>query len=253
MVDVQTLRAFDLRNDLVAAALVAKAVDVVAAKHRREVSSDLLQIQTECGHLVAVEDDLRLRLVVLQVGVREHEYTALERFGDELVGEFEEFSGFCGGRNDKLDGEVASAGKRRRRDGNDLKPRNRTGLRKQLGGDLFGGARTLVPRLGDQSPEAACRAADLEGVRNLGRGPERLVDFVGEKRHLIERGIGGGLHDPEDESLVLVWRQFVLGEHEERRPKKADDRAEGDDRPAIDYRQRPRRACKHSSAGRTAG
>ena len=138
LVDVQTLRAFDLRDDLVAAALVAKAVDVVAAKQRREVGSDLLQVQTECGHLVAVEDDLRLRLVVLQVGVREHEDTALERFGDELIGEFEQFSGLCGGRNDKLDREVASAGKRRRRDGNDLKTRNRTGLRKQLCGDLFG-------------------------------------------------------------------------------------------------------------------
>ena len=86
----QALAALDLRDHLVAAALDAEAVDVVAAQHRREVAAGLAQVDALRAHLVAVEDDLGLRLVELQVGVREDEQAARERLPHELVGELAE-------------------------------------------------------------------------------------------------------------------------------------------------------------------
>ena len=90
LVGGEALGALDLRDHLVAAALDAEAVDVVAAEHRRQVAARLAQVDALRAHLVAVEHDLGLRLVELQVGVGEHEHAARERLADELVGELDE-------------------------------------------------------------------------------------------------------------------------------------------------------------------
>ena len=90
LVGRQPLAALDLRDDLVAAALDAEPVDVVAAQQRRQVAAGLAQVDALRAHLVAVEHDLGLRLVELQVGVGEHEHAARERLPDELVRELGE-------------------------------------------------------------------------------------------------------------------------------------------------------------------
>ena len=65
----QALGALDLRNDFVAAPLDAEAVDVVSAQQRREILSGLAQVDALGAQLVAVEDDLGLRLIELQIRV----------------------------------------------------------------------------------------------------------------------------------------------------------------------------------------
>ena len=44
----------------------------------REIGADLAEVQAQRGDLVAVEDDLRLRHVELQIGIGKHEDAALE-------------------------------------------------------------------------------------------------------------------------------------------------------------------------------
>ena len=86
----QPLRALDLRNDLVAPALDAEAVDVVAAEQRRQIRAGLAEVDALRAELVAIEDDLGLRLVELQVGVGEDEQPAGERLLHQLAGEIAE-------------------------------------------------------------------------------------------------------------------------------------------------------------------
>ena len=83
----QPLRALDLRNDLVAPALDAEPVDVVPAEQRRKIRAGLPQVDALRAKLVAIEDDLGLRLVELQIGVGEDEQPARERLLHELAGE----------------------------------------------------------------------------------------------------------------------------------------------------------------------
>ena len=75
----QPLGAHHLRNDLVAASLDAEPVDVVGAEQRRQIAAGLAQIDALRAQLVAIEDDLRLRLIELQIGVGEDEQAARER------------------------------------------------------------------------------------------------------------------------------------------------------------------------------
>ena len=79
-------RALDLRDHLVAAPVDVEAVDEVAAQHRRQIGADLLHAQAHRRHLVAIDDDLGLRLVDAHVGDgREGELAALHRLLHELL------------------------------------------------------------------------------------------------------------------------------------------------------------------------
>src|SRR5262249_43862398 len=82
----QALAANHLRNDFVAAALNAETIDVVSAQQDREIAAGLSEVHALGAELVAIEHHARLRLVELQVGVREHELAAGERFLHELIG-----------------------------------------------------------------------------------------------------------------------------------------------------------------------
>src|SRR5258708_2824295 len=87
----QALRAFRLRNDLVGAAVQIEAIDEVAAKHRRQVRADLLHVDPHRRDLIAVEDDLRLRLIDPHIADgRERELPALDRLLRELLGKAED-------------------------------------------------------------------------------------------------------------------------------------------------------------------
>ena len=91
LVGIEPVDALDLRDHLVAAAGDVEAVDEIAAEHRTDVGADLLQVETEVGDLVAVDDELGLRLVDLDVDDRrEGEHAALHRLRLELLGELED-------------------------------------------------------------------------------------------------------------------------------------------------------------------
>ena len=105
----QPLGALDLRDHLVAAPLDAEPVDVVAAEQRREIAAGLAQVDALRAQLVAIEDDLGLRLVELQVGVGEHEQAARERLLHELFGELAQLLRLGRRGDHEIDREVAAA------------------------------------------------------------------------------------------------------------------------------------------------
>ena len=172
----QALAALDLRDHLVAAALDAEAVDVVAAQQRREVAAGLAQVDALRAHLVAVEDDLGLRLVELQVGVGEHEQAAGERLPHQLVRRTRRAAAARRSRRSR-----SRPGSRRRR----AAAAASAGSRARRGSATAGPTtpscsccvvlRALAPRLRHHAAEAAGRERDLEDAVRLG---ERLVDVV---------------------------------------------------------------------------
>ena len=155
----QALGALDLRNHLVAPALDAEPVDVVAAEQRRQILAGLAQVDALRAQLVAIEDDLRLRLVELQVGVGEDEQPARERLLHELAGKLAELLRLGRRGDHEVDGEVSAAGQRRRRqrdraDARDLRQRPH-----RLDQELLRCLGPLAPRLGHHAAEAARREA----------------------------------------------------------------------------------------------
>src|SRR4029450_8255010 len=106
LVGRQPLGALDLRNDLVAASLDAEAIDVVAAEQDRQIAPGLAEIDTLRPQLVAIEDDLRLWLIEVQVGVGEHEKSACERLSDQLPGDLDEPLRLSRRGNHEIDREV---------------------------------------------------------------------------------------------------------------------------------------------------
>ena len=88
LVRVEAVDPLDLRNDLVAAPGDVEAVDEIAADHGRQVCADLLQVEPEVGDLVAVDDELGLGLVDLDVDQRRKgEHAALHRLQLQSAGQ----------------------------------------------------------------------------------------------------------------------------------------------------------------------
>ena len=170
----------DLGDDLVAAPLDAEAVHVVAPEHGAEVATGLAQVDPLRAHLVAVEHDLGLRLVELEVGVGEEEKAALERLGHELVRDVRELLGLGGGSHHEVHGKVAGAGERRGRARDHAHPGNRRELPGRLHQELRGGPLPLAPGLRHHPPEAASRGRDLEGAPGLGEAAIHVV--VGQQK-----------------------------------------------------------------------
>src|SRR4029453_13444645 len=104
--------------------LDAEAVDIVGAEQRRQIAAGLAEIDPLRSQLVAIEHDLRLRLVELQVGGREDEQAARERLLHQLIGELAQLPGLGRRRDYEVDRKVATAGKRRRRLGDDAHTRD---------------------------------------------------------------------------------------------------------------------------------
>ena len=96
LIGSQTFFALDLRNHFVAPALDAEAVDVVPAEHGGKILARLGKVHSLRTEFVAVEDDLSLRLVELQVGVGINEKATGEGFLHELIGKLAELPWFRG-------------------------------------------------------------------------------------------------------------------------------------------------------------
>ena len=110
LVGIESSRALDLRNDLVAAAADVETVDIITADHGGNVLADLTEIQPEGGHLVAVDEEFDLRLVDLGVDDRrEGEHAAGRRFLLQRAGDLEDLLGLGRRGNDEFDGEVTAA------------------------------------------------------------------------------------------------------------------------------------------------
>ena len=108
----QAIGAPDLRNHLVAAALDAEPVDIVSAKHRRQVLTGLTEVDALRPKLVAIEHDLGLRLIELQVGVGKDEHAAAHRLLHELTGQLGELLRLGRRGNHEVDRKITAARQR---------------------------------------------------------------------------------------------------------------------------------------------
>ena len=223
-----------LRDDLVAAPVHAEAVDEVAAHRRREVLPDGLEVQPQLGHLVAVDHDLRLGLVDLDVDERrEGEHAALRRLLLELLGEAQDLGGVGGGGD----------------------ARTRPGSCRRPAAPAAGWGRSGCP---GWPPTFCCtsgriwtavRFRSFQGLSPTPQKPpdgkviwkvkpglrdrhHRPVHLPGRVGHLVEGRVGRGVDDAEDDALVLDRRQLLgrLEEHgggqqRDHRPGGVDDAA----------------------------
>src|SRR5207253_7978638 len=112
------------RDDFVAAALDAEPVDVVATKQHRKIASRLTEVHALRPQLVPIEDDLRLRLIELDVRVGVDEQPGGERLLHELTGDLVEPLRLRSRADHEIDREVTASGKRRRGQRNRADARN---------------------------------------------------------------------------------------------------------------------------------
>ena len=172
LIHVEPLAARHLRDDLVGQPRNGKAVDVVAAEHRGKVRADLRKVQPQRGDLLAVEHDLRLRLVVLQVQQREGEQSAGLGLVLELLAELEELARVARGRQHELHGEIRPARQRGGGQHERADARNLARTLHHVGQDLLGRAVAFAPRL-----RAPCRRSPR--CRPPGRSVWKMWSFSG--------------------------------------------------------------------------
>src|SRR6478752_2369267 len=77
--------------------------------------------------------------------------------------------------------------------------------------DLLRRSGPLAPGFRRHAAEAAARERDLEDAGALRERTVDVVNLVGEQPGLLERGVGGRLHEVQEEPLILDWRQLALG------------------------------------------
>ena len=164
----QPIGALDLRDHLVAAALDAEPVHVVASKQRRQVLPRLAEIDALRAQLVAVEHDLGLRLIELDVGIGEDEHPAGKRLLNELPRELLKLLGLRRRCDDEIDREITAAGQRRRRERDDADPRDLRERPHRLHQQLLGGLLSFTPGFRDHAAETARWRDDLKDAGRFG-------------------------------------------------------------------------------------
>jgi hypothetical protein len=192
--------------------------------------------------LVAVEDDLGLRLVELEIGVGEDEQPAGEGLLYELVRDVHQLLRLGRRGDDEVHGKVAGARQRRRGHRDDAHAGDLGQLPRRLHQQLLRRLRALAPGLRDHAAEAPGGGRYLEDVACLRERMVHVVDLGGEELGLVERRVGGGLHDAEHNALVLGGRELPLGQQIERRHQEDHDGPQREhDGPVLERsRERPR-------------
>ncbi len=205
----QTVGPLNLRNDLVTTAGDVETIDVVSTDHSRQVATDLLQIETEHGYLIAIDDEFTLGLIDFDVNNRrKQEHAALHGFELQLLSELQDLLGVgCGGQNEFYR-KVAATRQGRRRDREHADAGDAAQLLLDLRHNLKHGALALFPGLGHQTTKAGGRGGELKGEVRLRNAEKNIVGRRGVATGLIQGGIGRGFKDAENDPLVLARRQF---------------------------------------------
>ena len=174
LLGVHPRAAFELRNDLVAAAGEVEAVHIIAADERAQIRTDGLHVEAERGDFVAVNDQLDFRLVHLRVNHRrEGEHAVGRAFLLQLLGVFQNFLRLAGAGQHEVHRKIFPAGRqRRRRDHEHTNARQPVHHRLHLRRNLENSALALAPRLEHQAAETAVRLGQLKHLfllRHLGK------------------------------------------------------------------------------------
>ena len=181
-----------------------------------DVGPDLLEVETQVGHLVAIDDDLRLGLIDLDVDDRRKgKHTALHRFELDLLGKLQDLVRLGRRGEDELHRELAAARAAPAAvTGSIRMPGMACSFRCTSGRILKDGTLALVPGLDHHAGKAGGRMGQLEGELGLRHAEIDPVDRRGIAAGLVEGGIGRRIDDAENDALVLGGRQF-LGRHDE--------------------------------------
>ena len=111
---IEPVTLLHLGNDLVGTAADAEIIDVAAAQHGGERSADVAHLQAELRRLVAIDGDVGLRIVDLQVAVEEDEHAAVQRLLQELLRHVVQSRERIGGGDHELHRQADAARQRRR-------------------------------------------------------------------------------------------------------------------------------------------
>ncbi len=228
LVDGEPPGALDLRNDLVASAVDVESVDEVAAEHRRQIGAYLLHAEPHRGDLVAIDDDLRFRLIDANVGERwKRELSALDRFLDELLRKAHHLLVARGRREDELDGHETWARKRGGKKHRCTYAADSGELLLELLLDGENAPLALRPRLDQHPAEPLAGERHLEAVVELRGRLEVRVDGFGVRNHLFERRVRRHVDGAEDDTLVFVRRELGRREHVHRNQEQRENDPRG--------------------------
>ena len=216
----------DLGDHLVAAAFHGEAVDLALAEQDRQGLPQALHGHAHLRRLLAVDLHHQLRLVEGQVDVQEGELA--RRLGALLhpFGHIQQQLVVVGGVDDELEGQAFTGTRQRGQvEAEDLQAGYGVEACLHFRQQFHLRALPFVPGLEQETADAALHAVeavDLEGRVVLG---EVLEDRLEGFRVLVQVVQVGGLRRAghhEDHPLVLVGRQFALGEHQQRRNQRED-------------------------------
>ena len=193
-----------------------------------KVLSGLAQVHSLGAQLVAIKDNLSLRLVVFQIGVGVDKFAAGKGCPHQLLRDGKQLLRLARRRDHKVNRKVSSSGQRRRSQRNNANARDFRKWARGFEQQLLRGLLALAPRLGDHAAKAAGRRSDLENTLALRESMIDVVNLVGEQPGLIDGRIGRRLDDSENHTLVLGRSQFPLREHVERNHQHGDDRPQSE-------------------------
>ena len=224
-----------LRDDLIGASAHAEIVDVGAAQHGGERAADVAHLQAELRSLVAVDQDVGLRIVDFQIAIQEDEQAALLRLAQKLLSNVVQALERLGRADHELNRQSDAARQRRRLEGDDTHTRNLRDLLLHDRLQLVSRHRAAVPRFQRHAGNGLPRHVDLKDVVGLGMLEEDPVDLVRIELALLERRIRRRIRQREDDALILLRRELGMGGDEQEIDAREHDQRENDgDRQVIE-------------------
>ncbi|MNS91207.1 hypothetical protein D3C72_1252860 [compost metagenome] len=236
---VVAVRPLDLGNHLVAAAFEGEAVDFRLAQQGRQGAAQGVHRHPHLRRLGPVDIHHHLGLVEGQVDVEEGELAGFLGAGLDALGHIQQCRVVASAVDDELEWQaLAGAGQRRQVEAEDLQATDFLELALHQWQQLHLRALALVPGLEQEAADAGLHAietVDLERRVILGESLEQRGEFVGIGVEVIKVGRLRRTAHHEDHPLVLVGRQFVLGELQQYRNQAQDDHGKHQyHRPAVE-------------------
>ncbi len=241
LVGVQPVLLPYLRHHFVGATRHAEIVHVAAAEHRREGIPDIAHVKPHLRDLVTIDLNIRLRLVILQIGVEKHKHAGLQRIPQK--GLRDTVQGIE--RLRTADGELNRKPELPGKDGGwkttTFSPANPPSCCCIIGARTFVLRTPLIPRLHDHTGKHRSRQIELEDMRAFGNRRVEVVDLFAVDAALLQCRVWRRIGDREKDALILFRCQFAF-----RRRIEEIDAAQHDRRECRGYRHIIEAAVQHA-------
>ncbi len=227
----------DLGDHLVAAPVDGEAVDLALAQQAGQGDAQVLHGHAHLRRLGAVDVDHQLRLVEGQVEVEEGELAGFLGALLHPLGHLQQRLVVAGGVDHELEWQaLAGARQRRQVEAEDLQAGDLVQLCLHRVEQLHLAALAFVPGFEQHAADAALHtvvAVDLERRIVLGEGAEDALVLAGVLVQVVQVGGLRRVGHEEDDALVFLRRQFLVGEHQQQRDDRQYQRAEHQHHRAI--------------------